>query len=223
MIRLENITKTYGFGDTVHTVIENLSLNIEKGEFVAIMGKSGCGKTTLLNILGTMDREYSGTYYLGGNNVSELSENKCCELRRSKIAVIYQDYNLIDDISVLNNIIISDVLSNKKIDLKSAKKNAALLGLEGKDKAVPANLSGGEKQRVAIARSLYQKAELILADEPTGNLDSQNSRLVIEKLGQVHKDQNVTIVMVTHDKDIAMAADRILYMRDGKISEVDYA
>jgi putative ABC transport system ATP-binding protein len=220
MISLENVSRQYVTGDVTVNALNNISLNVDRGEFIAVMGKSGCGKSTLLNVLGTIDRAYTGKYLLDELQADKLSENDCCKLRQNKISIIYQSYNLLEDLSVYNNIILPAVLAREKPDAEKAGEIAESLNIREKLSIPASNLSGGEKQRVAIARSLYQNAELILADEPTGNLDSANSRNVMDKLLEIHKNEDKTIIMVTHDRDMAMEADKIIHMQDGCIVEV---
>lgn len=217
MIKLNKINKSFGEELSGVHVLKNLSLDVNTGEFVAIMGKSGCGKTTLLNILGTLENADSGEYFLGDRNMSTFSEKEKCKLRRTKIAIIYQSYNLVEDLNVYDNIVLPFVFDKSKWDEDYLKELIKELDIEKLLYRKAGLLSGGEKQRVAIARALLQRPAVILADEPTGNLDSVNSEIVMDALVKGNKIHNQTIVMVTHDKDMAEKADRIIYMKDGEI------
>ena len=217
MIRLNKINKSFGEGESEVHVLKNLSLEVKDGEFVAIMGKSGCGKTTLLNILGTFEQIDSGEYFLSEKNISVLHEKEKCKLRRTKVATIYQNYNLVEDLNVYDNIILPFIFDHGSYDKEYLMNLAKELDVDRLLYKKSGLLSGGEKQRVAIVRALLQKPDVILADEPTGNLDSVNSEIVIKALKKGSDDYNQTIVMVTHDKDIAEYADRIIQMKDGKI------
>ncbi|MGN0375040.1 MAG: ABC transporter ATP-binding protein [Butyrivibrio sp.] len=217
MIRLNKINKSFGEGESEVHVLKNLSLEVKDGEFVAIMGKSGCGKTTLLNILGTLEQVDSGEYFLSEKNISVLHEKEKCKLRRTKVATIYQNYNLVEDLNVYDNIILPFIFDHGSYDKEYLMNLAKELDVDRLLYKKSGLLSGGEKQRVAIVRALLQKPDVILADEPTGNLDSVNSEIVIKALKKGSDDYNQTIVMVTHDKDIAEYADRIIHMKDGKI------
>lgn len=217
MIRLNKINKSFGEGESEVHVLKNLSLEVKDGEFVAIMGKSGCGKTTLLNILGTLEQIDSGEYFLSEKNISVLHEKEKCKLRRTKVATIYQNYNLVEDLNVYDNIILPFIFDHGSYDKEYLMNLAKELDVDRLLYKKSGLLSGGEKQRVAIVRALLQKPDVILADEPTGNLDSVNSEIVIKALKKGSDDYNQTIVMVTHDKDIAEYADRIIHMKDGKI------
>ena len=217
MIRIKNINKSFGEGESEVHVIRDMSLDVKEGEFVAIMGKSGCGKTTLLNILGTLEQADSGEYLLDEVDIVHLKVKEKCKLRRTKLAIIYQDYNLVEDLNVYDNIILPFIFDHGVYDKEYLMCLAKELEVEPLLYKKAGLLSGGEKQRVAIVRALLQKPKVILADEPTGNLDSVNSDIVIKALKKGSDDHNQTIIMVTHDKDIAEYADRIIYMKDGKV------
>lgn len=217
MIKLINVNKSFKTGETKTDVLRNVNLSVKAGEFLAIMGKSGCGKTTLLNILGTLETMDSGKYILAGNDISNLKEKDKCRLRRGRIAIIYQNYNLVEDINVYDNIILQHIFDRRKYDKDYLLQLAKEMQIDNLLYKKAGLLSGGEKQRVAIVRALLLKPEVILADEPTGNLDSANSDIVIRSLKKGSKDHKQTIIMVTHDRDIAEQTDRIIYMKDGKI------
>ena len=207
MITFRDVSKIYHIGGEEVRALDHASMQIEQGEFVGIIGPSGSGKTTLLNILGTLENADSGEYFLGDRNMSTLSEKEKCKLRRTKIAIIYQSYNLVEDLNVYDNIVLPFVFDKSKWDEDYLKELIKELDIEKLLYRKAGLLSGGEKQRVAIARALLQRPAVILADEPTGNLDSVNSEIVMDALVKGNKIHNQTIVMVTHDKDMAEKAD----------------
>ena len=194
-----------------------MSFEVEKGEFVAIVGTSGSGKSTLLHMIGGVDKPTSGTIEINGVNIYELDEAKQAEFRRREVALIYQFYNLIPVLNVEENMCLPIKLDNKKVDEQKLSEMIETLGLKERRKNLPNELSGGQQQRVAIGRSLMQNPAILLADEPTGNLDSQNSKEIIELLKKSNKEYNQTIILVTHDEEIAKQADRIITINDGKI------
>ena len=217
ILKVEKLSKIYGEKDTKTIAVDNVSFEVEKGEFVAIVGTSGSGKSTLLHMIGGVDKPTSGTIEINGVNIYELDEAKQAEFRRREVALIYQFYNLIPVLNVEENMCLPIKLDNKKVDEQKLSEMIETLGLKERRKNLPNELSGGQQQRVAIGRSLMQNPAILLADEPTGNLDSQNSKEIIELLKKSNKEYNQTIILVTHDEEIAKQADRIITINDGKI------
>ena len=217
ILKVENLSKIYGEKDTKTIAVDNVSFEVEKGEFVAIVGTSGSGKSTLLHMIGGVDKPTSGTIEINGVNIYELDEAKQAEFRRREVALIYQFYNLIPVLNVEENMCLPIKLDNKKVDEQKLNEMIETLGLRERRKNLPNELSGGQQQRVAIGRSLMQNPCVLLADEPTGNLDSQNSKEIIELLKKSNKEYDQTIILVTHDEEIAKQADRIITINDGKI------
>lgn len=220
LIELNGISRSYGSGDAESYALKNFSMTVKRGEFIMIMGPSGCGKTTLLNILGLLDKPSAGTYFLNGKRVSRFSSRKKARLRASSIGFIFQDFNLIPNLTVIDNVALPLVYSGatKTHRLIQASDTLARFKLEEREYFYPHQLSGGQKQRVAIARSLVSKPEIILADEPTGNLDSRNSHIVMEELARINSEGN-TIIMVTHNPNLTPYATRVIHMLDGGIDE----
>lgn len=218
IILLEEVSKLYGFGDATTVALNEISLSIKRGEFVAIMGPSGSGKSTLLNILGLLDRPTHGTYRLDGKVVSRLRANTRAKVRRDKIGFVFQSFNLLSRLNVIENVALplayKGVLQTRR--LKRAAYMLDRVGLADREYYMPRHLSGGQTQRVAIARALINDPQIIIADEPTGNLDSASSRLVMELLSDIHKAGN-TIIMVTHNPELTRYASRVLFMHDGEI------
>lgn len=218
VIELRGLTKTYGFGDAARTVLDNLDLVINKGEFVTIMGPSGCGKTTLLNILGLLDRPDEGEYLLDGKQVDKLSNARHARIRAKQIGTIFQSFNLINRLTVIENVALpltySGVRRTKR--LIAASEILKTFHLQEREYYMPWQLSGGQMQRVAIARALVSKPSLILADEPTGNLDSRSSHVIMQELSDLHQRGN-TIIMVTHNPNLTTYASRVIRMIDGTI------
>ena len=206
-------------GDVQVTALNGISMTIKKGEFVAVMGASGSGKSTLMNILGCLDRPSKGKYYLEGVDVSRLSKNELADIRNKKLGYVFQSFNLLSRTTVLENIELPLIYSKKlsKIDRDSISQIMATLGIKEFQRHYPNQLSGGQQQRVAIARAIINNPSLLLADEPTGNLDPKTGGSVMEFLSRLNKDQGKTIVMVTHDGNIAEFAERIEFLRDGVI------
>lgn len=216
MIRLENITKVYPMGKGDLTVIKGITLDIKQGELVAIMGPSGSGKTTLLNLIGCLDTPTSGSYYLEGREVSHLSSSELAAIRGQKIGFIFQTFNLLSRLTALANVELGMTYAGG-VDRQRAIEALAKVGLSERVKHRPLELSGGEQQRVAIARALAKNPSLFLADEPTGQLDSHSGEEVISILTSLHAEQGITLLMVTHDANIAKHCKRIIHIRDGEV------
>ena len=218
IISLRRATKTFGFDDSATDAITSINLEIQKGEFVAIMGPSGCGKTTLLNILGLLDIPTVGRYFFNGRDVSKFSENKKAKIRNREIGFVFQNFNLVSSMTVIDNVVLP-LSYSRGWNFKNLEKASAILktiGLANREYYMPNQLSGGQRQRVAIARALINHPSIILADEPTGNLDSKNSQIIMTELTKLHKEGN-TILMVTHNPDLLSYASRVIYMKDGQI------
>lgn len=219
IVLLDMVYKIYKLGDVDVPAINGISLAIKKGEFVAIMGASGSGKSTLMNILGCLDTPSKGKYYLEGVEVSRLSKNELAEIRNKKLGFVFQSFNLLSRTTVLENIELPLIYSRKltKIDTDRIHQIIRTLGLEGFQKHYPNQLSGGQQQRVAIARAIINNPSLLLADEPTGNLDSVTSLDVMNALQKLNLEMGITIILVTHENDIAKYARRIITLKDGKV------
>ena len=223
IIRIENVYKAYGSEDTLVKALDNVSLSVNKGEFVAIVGSSGSGKSTLLHILGGVDSPDSGKIFIQGEDISQYTEDELALFRRRKVGLVYQFYNLIPNLSIEKNISLSLILdkplifNKQKIDKDKLMNLAEKLGIKNKLNSFPHELSGGQQQRAAIARSLIYAPALLLADEPTGNLDRKNTDEIMSLLQYAHKTYNQTILMVTHDERLALCASRIVELSDGKI------
>lgn len=217
ILKTQNLTKIYGSDETKVYALDNVNLKISTGEFVSIVGTSGSGKSTLLNMLGGLDRPSSGNVFVDGNEIFKLKDEALTIFRRRKIGFIFQNYNLIPTLNVYDNIVLPIGLDGNRIDKKHINQIIEMLGIESKLKNMPNNLSGGQQQRVAIARALASKPSIILADEPTGNLDSKTSQDVLSLLKITSSKFNQTIVMITHNEEVAQLADRIIHIEDGKI------
>ena len=217
ILRVENLCKRYGKDSTLVEALKNVSFKVEKGEFVAIVGPSGSGKSTLLHILGGVDKPTSGHVYVEGTDVFSLNENNLAIFRRRQVGLIYQFYNLIPILNVKENISLPVLLDGKEPDEKYLQELIETLGLENRVNHLPNELSGGQQQRVSIGRALIYHPSLLLADEPTGNLDSKSSHEIMELLEISNKRYGQTIIMITHDESLAMHADRIITIEDGKI------
>lgn len=219
ILKTKNLCKYYGNGENEVKALQDVNIEIERGEFVAVVGKSGSGKSTLLHMLGGLDHPTDGKVYLGKKNIFSYKEDELAVFRRRKIGFIFQSFNLISSLNVWENIIFPISLDGKKIDEAFLKDIIQTLGLEKKLHNLPNTLSGGQQQRVAIARAIASKPEILLADEPTGNLDSKTSAEVMGMLKMSVEKYGQTLVMITHDEDIAQIADRILVIEDGKVAE----
>ncbi len=217
ILKVENLRKEYGEGNSRVIALDGVNLTINRGEFVAIVGPSGSGKSTLLHIIGGVDSPDDGKVYIDGNDISKYSSKELALFRRRKVGLIYQFYNLIPNLSVRHNIELPLKLDKRKISEKDLADIVKKLGIESKMDSFPSELSGGQQQRVAIARSLIYNPSIILADEPTGNLDRQNSKEIIDIFKYFNKTLNQTIILITHDEDIALRANRIITVVDGKI------
>ena len=217
ILKVENLCKTYGKGNTLVKALDNVSFNVEKGEFVAIVGASGSGKSTLLHLLGGVDKPSSGKVIVDGEDIYKLNDNNLAIFRRRQVGLIYQFYNLIPILNVKENISLPILLDNKKVDNDYLEELINILGLSKRVDHLPNELSGGEQQRVSIGRALMNRPAILLADEPTGNLDSKSSKEIIELLKLSNEKYKQTIIMITHDNNLALNADRIITIGDGKI------
>ena len=217
ILRIENVTKTYGEKDTAVHALDRVSFSVEEGEFVAVTGPSGSGKSTLLHILGGVDKPDSGTVQVKGTDIFRLNETNQAIFRRRQIGLIYQFYNLIPILTVEENILLPLLLDGKKPNPKRLAQILSILGLEDRKEHLPSQLSGGQQQRVSIGRALMNAPAVVLADEPTGNLDSGNSREIVELLKYSNRIYDQTMIMITHDEDIALQADRLIELADGRI------
>jgi putative ABC transport system ATP-binding protein len=218
IIQIEELSKLYGFGDATTIALDEVTLSIEKGEFIAVMGPSGSGKTTLMNMLGLLDKPTHGIYKLNGKNVSKLKKNKQAKVRRDNIGFIFQSFNLLPKMTILENVALPLAYKGTRQTkrLKAAGRVLEQVGLSDRESYLPNQLSGGQLQRASIARALVNNPSIIIADEPTGNLDSVSARVVMELLSEVHRMGN-TVLMVTHNPSLTRYADRIIYMLDGSI------
>lgn len=225
IIRVEKLVRNYGKSNTsqedeaIVKVLKELNFNVEKQEFVGIMGKSGCGKTTLLKVLGLIDKPTKGNVFFEGKDTEKLWEDELADIRRQKIGFVFQDFYLLNSLSVRENIMLPMVLDEQSSEkcMENGEKFANLLGLNRLLEKYPNELSGGEKQRVSISRALINNPDLILADEPTGNLDSKTGKLVIEELENINQNMGKTIIMVTHDPQMASYCTRVIFLKDGMI------
>ncbi|MDD6619743.1 MAG: ABC transporter ATP-binding protein [Eubacteriales bacterium] len=218
ILEVKNLSKTYGKGDTLVKALDNVSFSVEQGEFVAIIGPSGSGKSTLLHILGGVDVPTSGQVIINDTDISTLDETALAVFRRRQIGLIYQFYNLIPILTVEENLTLPLLLDGRKPDKKIIQNLVERLGLSQRLNHLPNQLSGGQQQRVSIGRALINNPALMLADEPTGNLDSENSREIVALLRHFNKEFKQTVIIITHDEKIAMSADRIISIEDGKIT-----
>ena len=219
ILKAEHVTKIYGTGENQVKALDDVSFTVKKGEFVAITGPSGSGKSTLLHILGGIDRPTEGNVWIGGVNLKDMNETKLSIFRRRQVGLIYQFYNLIPVLDVEENIMLPLLLDGQKKVERYLEELIATLGLENRRHHLPGQLSGGQQQRVSIGRALMNHPSVILADEPTGNLDRKNSAEIIALLKETNKKYQQTLIMITHDENIALQSDRILYLEDGKMQE----
>ena len=217
ILKVENLTKSYGKGEAKVDAIKNINLSINKGEFVAIVGPSGSGKSTLLHLLGGVDKPTSGKVYINDVDIYNLKEKDLSIFRRRNVGLIYQFYNLIPVLSVKENILLPAELDNRKIDKEYLEDLLKTLDLKERENHLPSELSGGQQQRTSIGRALINRPSIVLADEPTGNLDSKNSKEIVELLKVSVKKYNQTLIMITHDTNIALQADRVITIEDGII------
>lgn len=217
ILKVENLKKTYGKGDAEVKAIDDVSFEIEEGEFVAIIGPSGSGKTTILHTLAGLEKPTSGKVYFYDKNIYEMNKRDLTILRRQKIGIIYQFYNLIPTLNVEENITLPVELDKKRVDKEKLKEITTFLGIDNRRKHLPNEISGGQQQKVAIGRALIINPTIILADEPTGNLDTKSSNEIIQLLKKANKEYKQTIIMITHNLDIAKQADRIIQIEDGRI------
>ena len=217
ILRAENLTKKYGKGESEVIAVDNVSFSVEKGEFLAIVGSSGSGKSTLLHLLGGVDRPTSGKVYVDGKDIYSLNDDNLAIFRRRQVGIMYQFYNLIPRLNVEENVTLPCDLDGNKVDENRLNELLKSLGLENRRKHLPNELSGGQQQRVSIGRALINNPAIILADEPTGNLDSKSSEEIVELLKMTNKKYKQTIIMITHNLEIANQADRVLTIEDGKI------
>lgn len=217
ILKVENLSKIYGKGENKVIALDSISFCVEKGEFVAIVGASGSGKSTLLHLIGGVDRPTKGKVFIGGKDIYNMNDDKLAIFRRRQVGLIYQFYNLIPILNVEENIALPLELDNRDVDHKNLKELLELLGLENRSKHLPNELSGGQQQRVSIGRALITNPSIILADEPTGNLDSKSSGEIVSLLKKSNKNYNQTIIIITHNMEIAKEADRIIKIEDGKI------
>lgn len=217
ILKVENLRKEYGEGNSKVVALDGVDLEIERGEFVAIVGPSGSGKSTLLHIIGGVDSPDDGKVYIDGNDISKYSSKELAYFRRRKVGLIYQFYNLIPNLTVRHNIELPLKLDKRKTNQDEFSDIVKKLGIESKLNSFPSELSGGQQQRVAIARSLIYSPSLVLADEPTGNLDRENSREIIEILKYFNRTLKQTIIVITHDESIALEAERVITIVDGKV------
>ncbi|MCI8633614.1 MAG: ABC transporter ATP-binding protein [Lachnospiraceae bacterium] len=217
ILRVENLTKTYGSGLNQVVALDHVSFSVEKGEFIAIMGPSGSGKSTLLHLLGAVDRPTEGKLYMDGQDVFEQDDEKLAVFRRRQVGLIYQFYNLVSVLDVRENMTLPLLMDQREINEERLNELLHILNMEGRERHLPSELSGGQQQRVAIGRALMTAPAVLLADEPTGNLDSRNSQEIVSLLKKSNREYGQTLIMITHDENIAWQADRMITLADGKI------
>ena len=219
ILKVENLTKIYGAGNNEVRALDGVSFSVEKGEFLAIIGPSGSGKSTLLHALGGVDRPTSGKVYMNGQDVYAQNEEQLAIFRRRHVGLIYQFYNLIPVLNVVENMTLPVRMDGRKVNEERLEELLKLLALEDRKLNLPNQLSGGQQQRVSIGRALMNAPEIVLADEPTGNLDSKNSREIVELLKLSNRKYNQTLIVITHDEQIALQADRVIAIEDGRITK----
>lgn len=219
ILEVKSLSKTYGNGDTTVHALKNVNFSVSKGEFVAIIGESGSGKSTLLNMIGALDKPTEGKVYIDGNDIHSMEDDALTAFRRRNIGFVFQAFNLIPELTVEQNIVFPVLLDYQEPDMAYLEDLLTVLNLKERRNHLPSQLSGGQQQRVAIGRALFTKPSLILADEPTGNLDSRNTNEVIELLKETSKKYEQTIVMITHSQGVAQTADRILKVSDGMLTD----
>ena len=218
ILRVENLSKIYGKGENEVRALDDVSFSVEKGQFVAIIGPSGSGKSTLLHILGGVDRPTNGKVFLEGQDIFAQNEDQLAIFRRRQVGLIYQFYNLIPVLNVTENITLPVLMDGRKVNQERLDDLLTTLALKGREKHLPNQLSGGQQQRVSIGRALMNSPAVVLADEPTGNLDSKNSQEIVELLKLSNRQYGQTLIIITHDESIALQADRIITIEDGKIT-----
>ena len=218
ILRVEHLSKVYGSGENAVHALDDVSLSVEKGQFHAIIGPSGSGKSTLLHILGGVDKPTSGHVFLNGEDVYSRTDTQLAVFRRREVGLIYQFYNLIPVLNVVENITLPVLMDGRKVNETRLRELLHTLGLEGREKHLPNQLSGGQQQRVSIGRALMNAPAVMLADEPTGNLDSKNSQEIVELLKYSNRQYNQTLIVITHDESIALQADRVIAIEDGRIT-----
>ena len=217
ILSIEHLTRVYGTGDTAVRALDDVSFTVEAGEFVAIIGSSGSGKSTLLHLIGGVDRPTSGTVRLAGEDVFARSDDQLAIFRRREVGLVYQFYNLIPVLDVVENMTLPVLMDGRAVNGQRLQMLLRALGLTGRERYLPNQLSGGQQQRVAIGRALMNAPAVVLADEPTGNLDSRNSAEIMQLLRSSNRDLNQTLIVITHDEDIALMADRVIAIEDGRL------
>ena len=218
ILRLDHLTKVYGSGDTAVRALDDVSLTVEAGEFVAIVGSSGSGKSTMLHMIGGVDRPTSGSVYLNGQDVFARSDEQLAVFRRREVGLVYQFYNLVPVLDVVENMTLPILLDGRPVNQKRLENMLHVLGLEGREHHLPNQLSGGQQQRVAVGRALMNSPAIVLADEPTGNLDTKNSAEIMALLRKSNAQLGQTLIVITHDEDIALSADRVVTIEDGRVA-----
>ena len=218
ILRLDHLTKVYGSGDTAVRALDDVSLTVEAGEFVAIVGSSGSGKSTMLHMIGGVDRPTSGSVYLNSQDVFARSDEQLAVFRRREVGLVYQFYNLVPVLDVVENMTLPVLLDGRPVNQKRLENMLHVLGLEGREHHLPNQLSGGQQQRVAVGRALMNSPAIVLADEPTGNLDTKNSAEIMALLRKSNAQLGQTLIVITHDEDIALSADRVVTIEDGRVA-----